>query len=94
MNLFLDTSVLLAASGSALGASHEIFRRAGPNGWTMIATPYVLEEVHRNLPGFPPAASAVWASLRPLLVIMDDVLTLDRPALFPVAKTALFFLVR
>ncbi len=27
MNLFLDTSVLLAASGSESGASREIFRR-------------------------------------------------------------------
>lgn len=45
MNLFLDTSVLLAASGSALGASREIFRRAPANGWTLMTTPYALEEV-------------------------------------------------
>jgi hypothetical protein len=86
VNLFLDSSVLLAASASALGASREIFRRAPANDWTLIATPYVLEEVLRNLPDFPPSVSADWASLRPALVIMDDVLTLDRPAVFPVAK--------
>ena len=86
MNLFADTSVLLAGSGSAAGASREIFRRAPANDWTLIATPYVLEEVLRNLPDLPPAASADWVRLRQALLVMDDVLTLDRPALFPVTK--------
>jgi len=45
VRLFLDTSVLLAASGSAVGASREVFRRASANGWILIATPYGLEEV-------------------------------------------------
>ena len=86
MNLFLDTSVLLAACGSATGASREIFRRASVNGWVLLATPYVLEEVLRNLGNFPPAASADWARLRPVLLVMDDVLTLEWPVVFPVAK--------
>ena len=86
MRLFLDTSVLLAASGSAVGASREIFRRARANGWVLIATPYGLEEVLRNLPDLPPVASADWAGLRPALLIMDDVLTLDRPVVFAVGK--------
>jgi hypothetical protein len=46
----------------------------------------VLEEALCNLPDFPPLASAEWASLRPALLIMDDVLTLDRPAVFPAGK--------
>jgi|SRR5271165_3185724 len=82
----LDTSVLIAASGSASGASREIFRRAPGNGWILIATPYELEEVLRNLPDLAPCASADWAGLRPALLIMDDVLTLDRPVVFPVSK--------
>ena len=86
MRLFLDTSVRLAARASAAGASREIFRRASANGWVLIATPYGLEEVLRNLPGLAPSASADWASLRPGLLIMDDVLTLDRPSVFPVTK--------
>ncbi len=86
MRLFLDTSVLLAASGSATGASRQIFRRASANGWVLVSTPYALEEVLGNLPGFPPSASAEWARLRPALLVMDDVLTLDRPAVFPAAK--------
>jgi hypothetical protein len=86
VTLFLDSSVLLAASGSAAGASHEIFRRAPVNDWTLVATPYVLEEVLRNLPDLPPSATAEWARLRPALVVMDDVLTITLPAVFPVAK--------
>jgi predicted nucleic acid-binding protein len=86
VKLFLDTSVLLAASGSASGASREIFRRASPNGWILVATPYTIEEVLRNLPGLPPSATADWARLRPALVLMDDVLTLDRPVVFEEGK--------
>ena len=75
MRLFLDTSALLAASG----ASREIFRLAPKNHWTLLATPYVLEEVLRNLPELPLAASADWVRLRGDLLILDDVLTVERP---------------
>ena len=86
MRLFLDTSVLLAACGSATGASREIFRRAPSNDWTLIATPFVLEEVLCNLPDFPPATSGDWSRMRPAILVMDDVLTVDRPAVFQAAK--------
>ncbi len=86
MRLFLDTSVLLAASGSSSGASSEIFRLAPVNGWILLATPYVVEEVLRNLPELSLTASADWVRLRRDLLVLDDVLTLDRPAVFPVAK--------
>lgn len=86
MRLFLDTSVLLAACASATGASREIFRAAGVNGWLLIATPYVVEEVLRNLPEFSGAVSGVWVQLRPSILVLDDVLTLDRPTVFPVGK--------
>ena len=82
MKLFLDTSVLLAASGSATGASREIFLRASANSWVLIATPYGIEEVARNLRQLPPSAAEDWSRLRPSLVLMRDVLTLDRPAVF------------
>lgn len=86
MRLFLDTSVLLAASGSANGASREIFRLAAQNSWTLVATPYVLREVVHNLPKFPPQAGREWIRLRGELLLMDDVLTLNRPAVFAPAK--------
>jgi len=86
VRLFLDTSVLLAASGSGRGASREIFRRAPDLGWILLATPYVIEEVLTNLPHLPATATADWARLRPDLALMDDVLTLDRAAVFEPAK--------
>jgi hypothetical protein len=86
VRLFLDTSVLLAACGSLTGASSEIFLRAPANGWILITIPYAIEEVLRNLPDFPSSASSNWARLRPGLLVMDDVLTLDRPAVFPARK--------
>ena len=86
MTLFLDTSVLLAACGSRKGASREIFRLAAKQCWILITIPYVLEEVARNLTRLLPAASADWVRLRRQLTIKDNVLTLDRPAIFTAAK--------
>ena len=84
--MFLDASVLLAASASSTGASREIFRFGPAKGWVLIATPYVIAEVMRNLPDFPPAATAEWLRLRRQLLLMDDVLTLGRPVVFPAGK--------
>lgn len=86
MRLFLDTSVLLAASAPASGASREIFLLAPSNGWVLLATPYVVAEVMRNLPDLPLVATTEWVRLRSQLLIMDDVLTLDRPVVFPAGK--------
>lgn len=86
MRLFLDTSVLIAACGSATGASREIFHLASTHGWTLLATPYVIEEVLRNLPKLASSASAEWARLRPEVSIVDDVFTLDRPVVFDIGK--------
>lgn len=86
MRLFLDTSVLLAATGSACGAAREIFRLAPRNRWVLLASPYVLEEVLRNLSELPQGAGSAWIQLRQDLVIMDDILTLDRPAVFAAGK--------
>lgn len=86
MRIFLDTSVLLAASGSERGASREVFRFAEQYGWILLATPYIVEEVIANLSNLPPQATADWAKLRTNLILMDDVLTLDRATTFEPAK--------
>jgi hypothetical protein len=86
MRVFLDTSVLLAACGSAAGASRHVFRVAGTNDWALIATPYVIEEVLHSLPLLPASATAVWAHIHAALVIRDDVLSLDRAVVFPASK--------
>jgi predicted nucleic acid-binding protein len=86
LRLFLDTSVLLAASGSARGASREIFQLGANQRWSLIATPYVIEEVLANIGDLGPAAVANWPKLRKDLLIFDDILTIDRPAVFSPAK--------
>jgi hypothetical protein len=59
---------------------------APANSWALIVTPYVLEEVVRNLPQLPLSASMDWPRLRHDLQVKDDVLTLALPAVFPVTK--------
>jgi predicted nucleic acid-binding protein len=86
VNVFLDTSVLLAACGSASGASRALFALAPQNDWALVATPYVLDEVVTNLDHFPRAATSAWVKLRPQLEIVDTVLCIDRPSVFPVTK--------
>lgn len=86
MNLFLDASVVLAACGRPAGASRAVFDLASRNGWTLMTSPYVVSEVTRNLPRFPTQATQDWSQLRPALVAVRDVWTMDRPAVFGPAK--------
>lgn len=86
MKLFLDTSVLLAACGSAAGASRAIFLAAPKQGWELLASPWVIGEVMRNLLKFPAAVTAEWLRLRRQITIVDDVVSLNRALVFPVSK--------
>ena len=86
MRLFLDASVLLAAAVSPTGLSRALFTLAGQQGWVLVTSPYVLTEVQRNLGKLPAQATADWVRLRPQLAVVDDVVTLDRPAIFAASK--------
>ena len=86
MTLFLDSSVLIAAAASAEGASREVFQSASRRGWRLITTPYAVAEVIRNLSGFAAPVTVTWLRLRERLVLVDDVLTIDTPAVSPVTK--------
>lgn len=86
MNLFLDTSVLLSACNSAHGSSRALFEYAAGQGWRLIASPWVLGEVIRNLREFPAEATVQWQHLCPQLVLVDDVVSLDRALVFSVSK--------
>jgi hypothetical protein len=77
---------VLAAAGSAAGAAREIFRRAKTQEWSLIATPYVTAEVLKNIHHLPPSATSTWESLRSELLILDDIVTVDKPAVFAPAK--------
>ena len=55
-------------------------------GWELLASPWVLGETIRNLPKLSPSATGEWSRLRPMLTVVDDVLSLDRPLVFAVSK--------
>ncbi len=59
---------------------------AARNGWTLMTSAYVLNEVKRNVSRLPAQAAPAWAQLRPRLVPVRDVWTMDRPAVFGPAK--------
>lgn len=86
MKLFLDTSALLAACGSARGSSRALFDYAPRQGWQLLTSPWVVKEAERNLSKFPPSASQVWLELRPQLALVDDVVTLNQAVVFAASK--------
>jgi hypothetical protein len=62
VRLFLDASVLLAAAGSASGSSRALFSYATVQGWSLLSSPYALNQVLRNLGKMPPAGDCGMAS--------------------------------
>jgi predicted nucleic acid-binding protein len=86
VRLFLDSSVLLAAAGSATGASRAVFSYADEQNWSLISSPYTLNEVLRNLGKLPVGATTDWLRLRLQLIVVDDVVSPDRPVAFAASK--------
>lgn len=87
MRLFLDTSVLIAASGSAGGASRFVLDEAITHGWKLVTADYCADEVRRNLPKLVPSAASAWKhTILPLLEITEVRLALDKALIFPKAK--------
>jgi len=86
VRLFLDTSVLLSAAGSSVGAPRFLIETAGGRGWKLISSDYCFEEVQRNWKKLrqPPAVSArVWELLiAPKIELIPTRLVLARPLLF------------
>ncbi|MBP8962789.1 MAG: PIN domain-containing protein [Opitutaceae bacterium] len=86
MRLFLDTSVLLAASGSSKGASRFLLQEASAHGWELISSDYCEEETRRNLPKLGRSASTAWKTIAPKVRIVRADYALDKPLVFPKAK--------
>ncbi len=86
MNVFLDSSVLLAACGSAAGASRAVIDAAAAQGWSLLTSSYVLAEVEANLAALPAGSSDNWAQIRTKLEAVPDVLTFEWPAVFAPAR--------
>lgn len=87
MRLFLDTSVLLAASGSARGASRFLIAEAHAHGWELVSSDYCDEETRRNLPKVGRSAATAWKNeIAPRVRFVRASLALDKPLVFPKAK--------
>jgi predicted nucleic acid-binding protein len=87
MRLFLDTSVLLAASGSSKGASRFLITEAAVHGWELISSDYCDDETRRNLPKVGRSAAIAWKTeIMPRLCFVRASLALDKPLVFPKAK--------
>jgi predicted nucleic acid-binding protein len=86
LNIFLDSSVVIAASLSATGASREVFNHASSEGWRLLVSPWVLREVRDNLGSKPPESARAWLSLRGKTTLEGDELTFDWPLVFEASK--------
>jgi len=60
VRLFLDTSVLLAAAGSARGASRFLIREAAAHEWELVSSDYCAEEMRCNFPKVGRGAAGAW----------------------------------
>ncbi|MEI6322669.1 MAG: hypothetical protein WCP60_06160 [bacterium] len=86
MKVFLDSSVLLAAVGSATGASRAIFEYQKAAGWDLLYSHYSRSEVHSNLSFLGTSAVESWEKLSPELMLVGDSLVMDWPVVFFPAK--------
>ena len=86
MNIFCDTSVLLAASKSEQGASRALFSLSRDVGWILQTSHWVIRETERNLDKLGGEAAKSWEKLKPELYLMADVVSIDRALVFPVPK--------
>ena len=83
----MDSSVLLAASGSSTGASRLLFDIASRHGWELLTAEYCLREAEFNLPKLGKKAELSWTQIiRPAVIPLSTRLTLDRPLIFRATK--------
>lgn len=87
MRAFLDSSVLLSASGSRKGASRFIVENVGSGQATLISSQYCCEETLRNLPKLGDDALEYFTrNLRAQIEWTRDTVAMDRITHFPKAK--------
>jgi predicted nucleic acid-binding protein len=77
LNIFLDSSVVVAASLSNTGASRQVFDLAPRHEWSLVISPWVLREVRENLRNRRNAAHE-WKSLRARVVVEKDEFSIGR----------------
>ena len=87
MRLFLDSSVLLAASGSVAGASRSLIMSASREERTLLTSGYCVCEVEHNIRKLGPKAAQSWQwVILPRLKVGATSLVLDRPLVYRAVK--------
>ena len=83
----MDSSVLLAAAGSATGASRLLITSAKAEGWDLVTSDYCLRETGHNLPKLGGSGLRAWSTIiRPALSVLGTHLVLDRPLAYRAVK--------
>ena len=79
--------MLLAAAGSATGASRLLITSAKAEGWDLVTSDYCLRETEHNLPKLGASGLRAWNTIvQPALSIHDTHLVLDRPLAYRAVK--------
>ena len=87
IEIFLDSSVLIAASGSIEGASFFIVQSAKKNHWQLLTSQYCLAEVERNIGKLGSSAKMSWEkSIRSSVDVMPNVLSISKPLMLEASK--------
>lgn len=86
MKIFLDSSVLLSASGSDKSLSRLVTILASRRGWRLLSSGYCRSETVRNLAKLGDGAAENWPKIEKKLVYVADALTSERPLLLAAGK--------
>ena len=86
MKVFLDSSVIISACGSAKSLSRLIWRIHSAHDWRLISSSYCRAEVVRNIVKFGDPAAATWSRFNCQIDWVPNALTSKRPLLIAAAK--------
>ena len=84
--MFLDSSVLVSASGSRRSLSRLILEAAPHRRWDLITASYCIAEVNRNVTKFGKAGILAWKEIEPKIRIVPNALVSNRPLLLTATK--------
>jgi len=86
VKIFLDSSVLLSACGSAKSLSRLITEIAPDRGWRLISASYCRAETSKNIRKLGAGASLRWPEMQAKVEWVANALTSNRPLLLAASK--------
>ena len=86
MKIFLDSSVLLSASGSSKSLSRLVTVLASSRNWELLSSGYCRSETVRNLSKVGVGVLESWPQIEKRVVFVADALTSERPLLLTAGK--------